>query len=520
MTQPRRRIAAILTAFTTLIATLGLLLAGAPPATAAVSTGHAVGYLAENGIAWIGSYRLDDGAYVFCLEAGKKAPTGHDFHFVDAATLGRFAPDDLARLAYISRTSASSNDATEAAAGQLATWNIAGLDGHTPEHYAQRAGASAQAVLDRSRQLLQAADGPHGASRSVSSSVALSPAGEQGRLTVTSSLTVDFLSTGPTVLAPGSHSGTMSLSGAVFDDGTSERTVSNGESLSVTTTGTSASSDVTASVHYDGLPFGSAFTAGLAGDDVQQVLVARSGSASGSAMITETVPSTKPFQPIVTTRTSSSTAVAGDAISDELTVSALTDAGREDLLPGWGLYRPTTPPTAGSVPAADENGMLPVPVVVESSLLGPFAAAIEQAAEVPADAPIVCTVEVRIETGPGIYQTPECTLPTAGYYVWVERIVGSRTPVEQGGARILPWQSSFGSATEVTFVAAPAAASPEASAVPPATAAVKVLADTGSTGAFGLGTAAISALTLGSLLGVGVLCRDRFVTRKRQPHAL
>ena len=125
MTQHRRRTSALLTALTTVTATLGLLLAGAPPATAAVSTGHGVGHLADDGVAWIGSYRLDDSSLVFCLEAGKKAPTGHDYTFVDAARLGRFTPDDLARLAYISRTSASSTDASEAAAGQLATWTIA-----------------------------------------------------------------------------------------------------------------------------------------------------------------------------------------------------------------------------------------------------------------------------------------------------------------------------------------------------------------------------------------------------------
>lgn len=518
MTHSRRRIGALLTALATITTTLGLLLAGAPPATAAISTGHGVGHLADNGVAWIGSYRLDDASLVFCLEAGKKAPTGHDYSFVDAATLGRFSPDDLARLAYISRTSASSTDATEAAAGQLATWSIAGLGGQTPEHYAERAGASAQAVLERSRQLLDTAGAPGGASRSVSGDVLLSPSDEQGRLTVTSSLTVDFLSTGPTVITAGSHSGTMRLSGAVFDDGTSERTVSNGETQTITTTGTSPSTDVVAAVQFDGLPYGSAFTAGLAGDDVQQVLVARPGSASGSATTTATVPSTKSFQPVVTTQTSATEAGTGDAISDELTVSAQTDATRDDLTAGWGLYRPTIPPAAGAVPAADANGMLPVPVVVESSLLGPFAGPIQPAAEAPDDAPVVCTVEVLIETGPGTYRTPECTLPGPGYYVWVERIVGSRMPIDQGGARILPWQSAFGTASEVTFVASPPA--PEAPATPPAPApsAPNALAETGSAGVPGLLLLSGGALAVGALLGVGVLCRRRLALRAPLPN--
>jgi hypothetical protein len=515
MTQRRRRMAAMLTALTTITTTLGLLLAGAPPASAAVSTGRGVGHLAADGSAWIGSYRLDDSSLVFCLEAGKKAPTGHDYALVDGASLGRFDLDDLARLAYISRTSADSTDPNEAAAGQLATWAIAGLNDRTPEYYAQRAGESAQAVLDRSRELLSTADGPLGASRGVSAAVELTESDDDGRMTATSSITVDFLSTGPVVLAAGSHTGTMRLSGAVFDDGASERSVANGETPSITTTGTSPSSDVVATISYEGLPYGSNFTAGLAGDDVQQVLVAREGSASGSASASATVPSTKSFQPVVTTQTSASTAGAGDAISDELTVSAQLDPARHDLLPGWGLYRPSTPPPIGSVPAVDENGMLPVPVVVESSLLGPFAHPIQPAAEAPSDAPVVCTVEVRVDTGPGTYRTPECTLPGPGYYVWVERISGSQTPVEEGGTRILPWQSPFGTASEITFVAAPPTPAEQTPPTPPV--APRALAETGSASVHALLALGGSAFALGALLAVGVLCRRRLVHRTEQP---
>jgi len=515
MTRSRRRSAAILTALTTVATTLGLLLAGAPPATAAISTGHGIGYLAENGFSWIGSYRLDDGSLVFCLEVGKKAPTGHDYQFVDASALGRFSPDDLARLAYLSRTAAPSTDPTEAAAGQLATWRISGLDGHSPEYYAQRAGASGQAVLDRSTQLLATADAPSGASRSVTGSVALTAADSDGRMTVTSGLTVDFLATGPTVLTPGSHSGTMSLSGAVFDDGKAERTISNGETVSITTTGTEPTASIVAAVRYTDLPYGSGFIAGNAGEDVQQVLVARPGAASGSATVTSTVPSTKKFQPIVNTKTSAATAAAGEAISDELVVSALVDESREDLLPGWGVYRPATPPASGAVPAVDENGMLPIPVVVESSLLGPFSDPIEPAAEPPAGAPVVCTVEVRIETGPGTYRTPDCVLPSSGYFVWVERISPSRTPVDQGGTRMLPWQSAFGTASEVTFVAPPP--TPEIPAVPAAPAAAPVLAETGTTGTGVLLLVSGAALALGTLIGVGVLWRRRLSVGVMQP---
>jgi hypothetical protein len=267
-------------------------------------------------------------------------------------------------------------------------------------------------------------------------------------------------------------------------------------------------------VAYEALPYGSAFTAGRAGDDVQQVLVARPGSASGTASTTATLPSTKSFQPMVSTTTSASIAAPGALISDELVVSARADTAGGTVLPEWGVYRPSTPPAEGPFRALDENGMLPIPVVVESSLLGPFTEPIQPAAQAPVGAPVVCTVEVRVETGPGTYRTPECALPSPGYFVWVERIVPDRTPAEQGGTRILPWQSAFGTASEVTFVDAPPPA-----VEPVAVAAPRVLADTGSANTASLVGLSASALVAGALAIVGVLCLRRFAAGRHTSSA-
>lgn len=507
---PLRRLIAIISAVCTAMASLGLLFVAAQPASAIASSGHGVGHLSsQNGFSWLGSYRLDDGSLVFCLEAGKQAPTGHDYAFVDASTLGRFSPDDLARLAYISRSWAGSADATEAASGQLATWAIAGLQGHSLADYASRANESAQAVLDATDRILAITNGPLGASRSVTADVELTPVTGSGSLSVSTNLTVDFLSSGPTRLATGSASGLLTLTGATFDDSTSQRIVTNGESYPITATGPDSVVDVAASVTYDSLPYGSQFTAGLAGDTVQQVLVGRPGSAKGSDATTVTVPSSKRFQPAVTTKTSASVASVGATISDELVLSARPDSAADTLLSEWGVYLPATPPPAGSLPAVDAKGMLPIPVVVESSLLGPFPDPIEPAADAPMGAPVVCTVEVDVATGPGTYRTPECTLPSSGYYVWVERIVPERTPEEKGGGRILPWQSTFGTASEITFVEFPPPVVPE---VPDAAiaAAPPVLADTG----LGDGGAALLPLSLASVVAglsllVGVLWARR-----------
>jgi hypothetical protein len=101
-----------------------------------------------------------------------------------------------------------------------------------------------------------------------------------------------------------------------------------------------------------------------------------------------------------------------------------------------------------------EDGFVPVEVTVESRLLGPFPSPIEQAPAVPADAPEVCTVLTTV-SGTGDYDTPECTVPASGYYVWVERIDPGAVAPGHGGERVREWQSPFGVAEEVTRVVEP-----------------------------------------------------------------
>jgi hypothetical protein len=426
-----------------LVAAIVALLGAVLPSTSASalgSIGHGEGHLSASTGMWLGSYRLADGRLAFCLEAGKQAPTGHDYSF--SPHRGLYTPDDAARLAYISRTWGASTSPDLAAAGQLATWTIAGLNGQSQDHYASRAGSSAPSVMAATRQVLAAADSPGGASRSVSARVSLIP-GADGKLTASTELSVDFLAGGSTVLAAGSHSGSLSLTGGVFDDGSTTRTVTNGENLTVTATGSSATVAVTASASFEGLPYGQQFEVGFAGSDVQAILLAGSATAEGTASSTVTVPSSLPFQPMVVTQTSDATATVGASISDELILSAVSDAG-PDVLPEWGVYTQASTAEGGSI---GSEALLPIPVTVESSLLGPFAEAIVPAEASPAGAPVVCVVEVTVVDGPGTYRTPECTLPSPGYYVWVERIVPERTAPEQGGARILPWQSAFGTAS-------------------------------------------------------------------------
>jgi hypothetical protein len=493
--------------------TTGLLFAGASSASAVTATGHGVGYLSSDGFSWIGSYRLADGALAFCLESGKQAPTGHEYRYVEQSSLGWYSADDAARLAFISRTWATSDDPDLAAAGQLATWTIAGLDSHTQEQFAARAGAHAYQVLHGANDLIAIADAAGGASRGVSAAVSLSPIDASGHLSVSSNLTADFLSGGQTVIEKGKHEGTLSLTGAVFADGSNSKTITNGTSYDIAAAGPDGLAHVTAAVSFGSLPYGSAFRVGLVDESVQTVMIAGPGSAEGRASRSVTVPSSLPFQPRVVTQTSSTQAEPGAAISDALELSALPGDGTID---DWGVYEYTGQDLGDDEQAPKKGTMLPIPVVVESSLLGPFSEPIAPAHAVPENAPVVCTVEVAANDGPGSYRTEECTLPAAGNYVWVEKINPERTPADRGGDRVRAWQSDFGTATEVTTVTTPPVETPPATAppvaAPPAPPAppAPVLAETGLSapplglaGGLGAGIAACGVLFLRRGLRLG-----------------
>jgi hypothetical protein len=414
-------------------------------------TGGAVGYRSSDGY-WLGSYQLDDGTRGFCLEAGKTWPVGRETELVDGAELGWFTREDAARLAYISRAWAASDDRVTAASGQLATWIISGLGGHTQEELAARAGADGDAVLARARSMV--VEATREATTAVDARAVLElPESGRGRLRV--EVAAELLD-GSRPNAPGGrHLGTVELTGASFADGSTSATVPNGTDIDVLPDSAEPTVEVTATARFVDLPFGDRLLVGRSGDDVQSLLISTPASATASAEVSSAGVSPRPMQPVVSTVTSDPTAAPGARVSDLLTVDVLTG---DDLLPTWAVFD-------------DGDGMSPIVVTVESSLLGPFDGPLERSPEIPEDAPIVCTVSTQV-SGPGEYRTPDCRLDEAGHYVWVERIDPGSVPSEEGGARIRPWQSDFGVASEVTVVEGHALASPAT--------ATATLADTGS----------------------------------------
>ena len=400
-------------------------------------TGGAVGYRSSDGY-WLGSFRLDDGTRGFCLEAGKTWPVGRNTELVDGASLGWFTPDDAARLAYISRTWAMSDDRITTAAGQLATWVIAGLGSHTKQELAARAGSDGDAVLARAGAMVSEATLEATRSVSASAVLELSESGP-GRLRV--DLATERLDGSRATIAAGRHLGTVELTGATFADGSTTSQVPNGTDIEVLPTSPGPTTEVAAAAQFTDLPFGDRLLVGRSGDDVQALLISTPASATASTSLSEVGVSPRQVQPVIDTRTSHPVASPGTRISDLLTVDV---AAGEGLLPSWGVFD-------------NGSGMSPMVMTVESSLLGPFSSPVERGPDIPADAPTLCTVSTEI-SGPGEYRTPDCVVEQPGYYVWVERIDPASVPAERGGSRIRVWQSEFGIPSEATMVEAPLSA--------------------------------------------------------------
>ena len=483
------------------LAVVATVLFTAPAAFALTVVEHAYGHLSETDGRWLGSHRLTDGNLGLCLQLTKAPPEGSDTTYVDGASLGWYSADDQARLAYLGRQWVQSHDAIDASAAQLAAWTITGLDGHDDAYYARRANSDAGAVLDRARAMRAEIDGARGASRSVTATVTLTGRVDNGGAgaTVQSDLFVDFLAGGVTQLPPGTNTGSITLTGATFDDGSTQQAVTNGQTMAVHPSAGTATSEVTARADYTNLPYGDAFWVAEAPAAVQTLLVPPAGLAEAHASTSGVIKTELPFFPAVDTQTSTQSARVGASIHDTLdlslaaaptappkaeadeapfaTVQASASGAIAESAPASPAQAATAPagpsptatalePDAARSPAVDrldewgtytstDGQTLPIPVIIRSTLLGPFDTAPAPAPQAPDGSSVVCRVETPAEHGPGSYSTPDCTVPAAGYYVWTETIDAADTPLEKGGARVRPWKSPFGSATEVTLVATP-----------------------------------------------------------------
>jgi hypothetical protein len=427
---PRILLAALLSLFA-----VSLALAGGTTASAVQAVAHGQGVLWNvDHTSWLGNYELDDGNHGYCIDVVRPAPRGADFDYVDGGAAGWFPRDDAARLAYISQRWGAPGDPLTAAAAQLAVWTITGLAGHDQAYFAQRANADADLVLQAANHMIQLANGGGGASRGASAAVELDLDGATG--TVVSQLSVDYLA-GAATLPARSFDGRMTLHGATFDGGATSAVVPNGVITPIHPHQSGATEEVSVEVEYTGLPFGSGFRLGRNTGDSQNLLVTHPFTTTARATDAERGPTGLPFRPRVQTTTSAAVAEPGSTLTDYLELGVHPDSATDGE---WGVYRAT------------DGSLNPVPVVIESVLLGPFTTRPGEADAAPADAPVICRVETEVDTGPGVVETPPCTVPGAGYYVWTDSIDPARTPAEKGGDRLEAWESRFGVASETTVV--------------------------------------------------------------------
>lgn len=416
----------------TLALVLSTISAVLPPSSAhALSgSGTGIGYRSTAGW-WLGTYRLDDGSQGFCLNVGKPSPTGHDFDYGDGEQLGWFTPEQSAQLAYISRNWAETDDRVTAAAGQLATWYVAGLGDTTLESLASRAGKDAATVLSRAHDMISEAARAATTGIDASATIEIGEGGT-GRLRI--ELTVARLS-GSEQLPPGAHQATVRLSGATLSDGSDTGKVETGKDITVVALADKPELAITAHASSEALPYGNHLRVAVPRADSQAVLMAVPASATTETSVYESGPSPLPFQPVISTKTSASTVTPHTPVNDTLDVSVQADPG---LLSSWGVH-------------AVEDRIEPMRVAVESTLYGPYSEAITPSATIPDNAPVACSVTTTI-SDTGSFNTEPCTLVQPGFYVWTERIDPTRLTVAEGRDRLRPWNSSFGQPSEVTVV--------------------------------------------------------------------
>jgi hypothetical protein len=430
---PRAPRLLLLSVLLLLVAVLVAPLALASPARAVTSTGLGTGYLWRgDGVSYLGTYLLADGRKAFCLEAGKSSPVGNEYDTATGPDVFDISSEDHARLAYIARTWAGTDDQDTAAAGQLAVWSITGLAGRSARYYAGRANERWPIVLEKMQQMLDESTREASTSVSASMAVDLQP---DGTGTLRADVTVDRVTGGPGQLSAG-PAGSVTLSGAVFADGGTTSSVQNGETVSFRAVGDLPQMVVGAEARFDDLPYGRVMTVGSSPAGSQMILFTGGTSVTATGTASATALSPLPFRPRVSTVASDTVADAGTELTDELT---LTVEPGDGLLSEWGRIEV-------------DGGWAPIPVTVRSRLLGPFSARPVESADWPVDAPAVCDVEVRVVEGPGTYTTPGCELPTGGWYTWVESIDPLDTAEEEGRDRVHGWRSAFGTASETTVV--------------------------------------------------------------------
>lgn len=359
-------------------------LVGAPQARAG---SHGVGYETSSGY-FIGAYNTDvDGRQAYCIDIGANPPFDQTSGPQTVTSLNGLSRQSLAQLNYVLGRWGESRDPDVTSAVALFVWSVADPDVYTSRggeaHYVQRAPVEHRPAISANLAVMrQEAAANAVADPALSLSVSMQ---DQYRGTLTVSAT------------PGTLTGPAQLTGAVFDDGSSNRTLGAGTYPITGTPGDGAPSyQAGASISVDGAGLGARVDL-YTTPGSQRLLSAVTGSASGLSASAQTGTIDLDFQPQITTQVAARFVAQGAAFVDQLTVSVTKGT--------WTKL----------------NGSR-IPVQATGTLYGPFDSQPAEAPSPPSGAPVVGTVSVTL-TGAGTYTSPgTLRAPASGFYTWVWRI--------------------------------------------------------------------------------------------------
>lgn len=385
------------------------------PAAHAGSLG--VGYDIGNG--FLGAYNTDvDGRQAYCADLDAASPFGQTSGPQTITSLDSVSRQQLAELNYVMDRWGQSGDPNVTSAVALFVWSITsagtynshGMSGDI--YYVGRAPASERgtilANLDMMRQ--QAAVN---AVTDPTLALSLDMADQYaGTLTVTTH--------------PAGLTGTAALTGAVFADGSSSRTIGAGAHP---ITGTPAdgvpSYRIGASMSIPAAGYGAAVDL-YTTPGAQRLIAAIAGSSTGLAASVESPVIELDFQPEITTQVASRYVAEGDAFVDALTVTV----------------------SKGTWIHLDGN---PIEVTATGTLYGPFDEQPAEADVAPTGAPVAGTETLTL-TGAGSYMSPGTIIaPESGFYTWVWSI-DKDAHGEQAKYLADSFTDRFGQVTETSVV--------------------------------------------------------------------
>jgi hypothetical protein len=397
-----------------LLLAFGGLFVAAQPAHAG---SHGVGY--DIGEGFLGAYRADDGRQAYCIDLGANVPFSPTSGPNTVTSLDGLSRQQLAELNYVMARWGQSGDPNITSAVAMFVWSVAdpgvynshGMSGDA--YYVARAPSGARGVILANLAVMRAEASAY-AVTDPSLSLSIDMADQYaGTLTVAAH--------------PSHLSGVADLSGAVFDNGSTSRTLGVGQ---FGITGTPADGapwyEIGASMSIAAEGYGAKLDLYTAGAGEQRTIASVAGAPSNLSASAQTARIDLDFQPVIGTQVASRFVDEGDAFVDELAVSVTK--GTWTILDG-----------------------ARIPITATGTLYGPFDEQPTEADSPPIGAPIAGVEELTL-AGAGDYTSAgTISAPSSGFYTWVWAI---DKDVQDDYARYLTggYTDRFGQVTETSVI--------------------------------------------------------------------